>query len=300
MTDQVLFVDDESSVLDGYRRLLQRHFRIETAKGGNDGLTMIEQLGPFAVVVSDMRMPGMNGAEFLCHVRLRAPETVRMLLTGHADVSAAIEAVNKGNIFRYLTKPCSKEALVDAINLGIAQYHSTLTVNSLAERGRVATSGSWDPLDAPFDNTGNAAALPGPVQARVYLAGLGEGCDFHAVLFRFGSPAVVPPWNRNQISECLRVAAGFLQDSLSVDDRLYRWEEHTLMALLRRSCTPEKLRTEVELLTSMTRNYLSGIRKDALSASFSLEFEIRPASALTTSPALSAPQAATADLNAVP
>jgi ActR/RegA family two-component response regulator len=86
-----------------------------------------------------------------------------MLLTGYAEVNAAIAAVNKGNIFRYLTKPCSKEVLIDAINLGLAQYHATVTGNALAQRAEMATNRSWDPVESvPFDNVGNAAALPGP------------------------------------------------------------------------------------------------------------------------------------------
>lgn len=277
MTDQILFVDDESSVLDGYRRLLQRHFAVETARGGSEGLAMIERAGPFSVVVSDMRMPGMNGAEFLSHVRLRAPETVRMLLTGYADVNAAIDAVNKGNIFRFLTKPCSKEALIDAINLGLAQYHAAVTGNALAQRAQMAENGSWDPVEAvPFDNVGNAAGLPGPAQARARLASIGKSSDFHTVLFRFCSSTAAASPNQNEISEYLSLAAGYLQESLSVDDRLYRWEEHTLMALLRRSCPAEKVRSEAERLTAITRNYVSGIMKKAITCS--IESEILPAS----------------------
>jgi DNA-binding NtrC family response regulator len=95
-----LFVDDEIPILEGYRRILHREFDVCGANSGEDGLEVLRTTGPFAVVISDMRMPGMNGAEFLAKVRERAPDTARMLLTGYADLEAAIDAVNKGNIFR--------------------------------------------------------------------------------------------------------------------------------------------------------------------------------------------------------
>ena len=119
MGDKVLFVDDEPAVLDGYRRVLQRDFAIETAVGGETGLAAAREHGPFGVIISDMRMPGMSGSQFLGHVRQEFPDTVRMLLTGHADMDAAIEAVNEGQIFRFLTKPCDKDTLSKAITSGL-------------------------------------------------------------------------------------------------------------------------------------------------------------------------------------
>jgi DNA-binding NtrC family response regulator len=124
--DRILFVDDERNVLDGYRRLLHDEFEIETAQGGGQALAAIHRYGPYAIVISDVRMPGMNGAEFLTQVRQVAPNTVRMLLTGYRDIDQAIEAVNEGRIFRYLNKPCQKDELIAAINLGLAQYHANV------------------------------------------------------------------------------------------------------------------------------------------------------------------------------
>lgn len=69
MSDAILFVDDDVNVLEAYRRVLRRHFAIETAAGGAAGLALLEQKGPFAVVVSDLRMPGMDGVQFLTAVR---------------------------------------------------------------------------------------------------------------------------------------------------------------------------------------------------------------------------------------
>jgi len=112
---RVLLVDDEPAVLDGLRRQLRRDYAITMATGGAEALHLLEGELPFAVVVSDMRMPSMDGATLLAHMRERAPNTVRMLLTGQADIDAAISAINNGQIFRFLTKPCAPDILQGAL-----------------------------------------------------------------------------------------------------------------------------------------------------------------------------------------
>jgi response regulator RpfG family c-di-GMP phosphodiesterase len=133
MANKILFVDDEPSVLDGYKRLLHREFEVDTALGGEQGLALIREQGPYSVVISDMRMPGMNGAQFLAQVRQTAPDTTRMLLTGHTDMNAAIDAVNEGNIFRFLTKPCEKDVLGKAITTGLVQHRMLTAEKELLE-----------------------------------------------------------------------------------------------------------------------------------------------------------------------
>ncbi len=133
MADKILFVDDEPAVLDGYKRLLHREFTVDTAVGGEQGLSRIREDGPYSVVISDMRMPGMNGAQFLAQVRQTAPDTTRMLLTGYTDLNAAMDAVNEGNIFRFLTKPCEKETLGKAITTGLVQYRLVAAEKELLE-----------------------------------------------------------------------------------------------------------------------------------------------------------------------
>jgi|HubBroStandDraft_1064217.scaffolds.fasta_scaffold10250_2 response regulator RpfG family c-di-GMP phosphodiesterase len=134
--DRILFVDDEQNVLDGYKRLLHDQFRIEVVPGGGQALAAIHLFGPYAIVISDMHMPGMNGAEFLAQVRQLAPNTVRMLLTGFKDINLAIEAVNEGRIFRYLTKPCEKKDLVNAIELGLLQYHANVEARDAVKEAK--------------------------------------------------------------------------------------------------------------------------------------------------------------------
>jgi response regulator RpfG family c-di-GMP phosphodiesterase len=133
MADKTLFVDDEPAVLDGYKRMLHREFAVDSAVGGEQGLAAIHDHGPYAVVISDMRMPGMNGAQFLAQVRETAPDTVRMLLTGYTDLDAAMHAVNEGNIFRFLTKPCEKEVIAKAITTGLVQYRLVTAEKELLE-----------------------------------------------------------------------------------------------------------------------------------------------------------------------
>src|ERR1700690_3223227 len=108
MAEKILFVDDEGAVLEGYQRMLHNDFQIETAVGGAEALTKLESSGPFAVVVADMRMPHMSGAQLLAKVTIKFPGVMRIMLTGDSDVQTAVKAVNEGNIFRFLTKPCEK------------------------------------------------------------------------------------------------------------------------------------------------------------------------------------------------
>jgi len=133
---RVLFVDDDKNALEGYKRLLHGLFEVETALGGEPGLAAIHLFGPFEVVIADMQMPGTNGAEFLAQVRQLAPNSVRMILTGHNDLNRAIEAVNEGRIFRYLTKPCGKNDLVRAIELGVATYRASTEDKKLVKQAK--------------------------------------------------------------------------------------------------------------------------------------------------------------------
>lgn len=103
---RILLVDDEPNVLSALARQLHPLYQVSLTPSPEEGLLLLEREGPFAVVLSDMRMPKMDGATFLKHVRERSPDTIRLLLTGHADLESAIAAVNEGQVFRFLTKPC--------------------------------------------------------------------------------------------------------------------------------------------------------------------------------------------------
>lgn len=119
---KILFVDDEINVLDSMRRQLRKRYNIETALSGREALEKLKNEGPFAVVVSDMRMPEMDGIQLLKEIKELYPDTVRMMLTGNADQETATEAVNQGQIFRFLTKPCPVALLTTSLALGVRQY----------------------------------------------------------------------------------------------------------------------------------------------------------------------------------
>jgi response regulator RpfG family c-di-GMP phosphodiesterase len=123
---RLLCVDDEPNVLDGLSLHLRRRFDVLTATSGAAALDTLEKDRSVAVVISDMRMPGMDGAAFLAKARDRFPEVVRMLLTGQSDMQSAISAVNDGQIFRFLTKPCPPPQLLAAAEAA-SEQHRLLT-----------------------------------------------------------------------------------------------------------------------------------------------------------------------------
>lgn len=134
MNRNVLLVDDQPPVLEALRRQLSTRMHVETASSGLEGLALIESSGPFAVVVSDMSMPVMDGTTFLEQVRKATPDSVRMILTGQAELESTIAAVNLGRIFRFLTKPCKSEELLAAVESGIEQYELVVARRELLEK----------------------------------------------------------------------------------------------------------------------------------------------------------------------
>ena len=122
MKPKILFVDDEENILESFKLSLRKFFQVETALGPGEGLRRIVQDGPFPVVVSDLKMPRMDGIQFLSRVKELAPSTVRIMLTGHADLDAAIAAVNEGEIFRFLTKPCPADLTVRTLKEAVRLY----------------------------------------------------------------------------------------------------------------------------------------------------------------------------------
>ena len=131
MSGKVLFVDDEPNILEGVRRQLRKLVALDTATSAEEGMKAVLDNGPYAVVISDMRMPHMNGTRFLSQVREVSPDTVRMILSGQADIDSTIAAINDAQIFRFLTKPCSGENLVSAVEAGLQQFARNQTVRAL-------------------------------------------------------------------------------------------------------------------------------------------------------------------------
>jgi response regulator RpfG family c-di-GMP phosphodiesterase len=119
---QVLCVDDEPRVLAGLAALLRKEYDVHIATGGEQALQKLKEFSDLAVVVSDMRMPSMDGATFLHEVMQRCPDATRIVLTGEAGIEGAKLAVNKGQIFRFLTKPCPIDELKIAIDAAVVQH----------------------------------------------------------------------------------------------------------------------------------------------------------------------------------
>jgi response regulator RpfG family c-di-GMP phosphodiesterase len=132
---KILCVDDEQNVLDGLSLNLRRRFEVLTATSGAAALEILQQQGAaITVVVSDMRMPGMDGATFLSRARQALPDAVRILLTGQAELESAIAAVNEGRIFRFLTKPCPPAVLIPSLEAAVEQHRLITAEKVLLEQ----------------------------------------------------------------------------------------------------------------------------------------------------------------------
>jgi response regulator RpfG family c-di-GMP phosphodiesterase len=173
---KILCVDDEPQVLEGLRDSLRREFDVSVATSGAEGLELLrDDPTGFSIVISDMRMPNMGGADFLRAARVIAPDAVRMLLTGHADLQDAIRAVNGARLFRFLTKPCDRTELFGACAGALAQYRLQAAERELLEqtlRGAVDALAEVLALTNPaaFGRAGRVRALAGRLAHAIELA----------------------------------------------------------------------------------------------------------------------------------
>jgi len=120
----ILLVDDEPEILFSLRGLLRREFDLHTAQGGAEALEVLRRQ-PVHVIMSDQRMPGMTGVELLRRARAECPEAIRIIFTGYADIKAVVDAINEGQIYRYLTKPWDPDELVALLHQGCDHYQQT-------------------------------------------------------------------------------------------------------------------------------------------------------------------------------
>jgi CheY-like chemotaxis protein len=192
--DRILLVDDEQAILDGLCRQHRKHFDMVPACGSAAGIEALEQNGPFAVVVSDYQMPGMNGTQFLAKARHIEPNMARIMLTGEADMQAAIDAVNRGQIFRFLTKPCHPDILRGCIDAGVEQSRLKNAERDLLEqtvRGSVEVLADVLALSNPAA-FGKSIRIRGLVAQIVQSLDLEDGWQFEtaALLSQIGSVAV--------------------------------------------------------------------------------------------------------------
>lgn len=139
VTHSILFVDDDTTLLKSFKRTLGTPFKITTADSPEKGLHILQEQGQFSVVVSDMKMPGMSGIEMLTRAKEISPDTSRILLTGYADQQTAIDGVNKGNLFRFLTKPCDIETLTQVLHAAVREHQLIGAEKELLEQTLLGT-----------------------------------------------------------------------------------------------------------------------------------------------------------------
>lgn len=124
----ILFVDDEEDVLSSLiRQFRKADFKVHTAIDGEAALNILES-EPVNIIITDERMPGMNGIELLQKVKKKYPDTIRIVLSGYADSSSIIDAINKGEVYRFVSKPWSKEKLIEVIEQAFS-YYKTIQQN---------------------------------------------------------------------------------------------------------------------------------------------------------------------------
>jgi CheY-like chemotaxis protein len=132
---RVLCVDDEPNILEGLAVNLGRSYHVLTAQSAQRALDLLRDAGePIAIIISDMRMPVMDGAAFLSRARAIAPDAIRILLTGQSDIDSAIAAINDGQIFRFLTKPCLPSTLRTTLDAALKQYELVTAEKVLLEQ----------------------------------------------------------------------------------------------------------------------------------------------------------------------
>jgi YesN/AraC family two-component response regulator len=131
---RILCVDDEENVLHSLKRLLLgSNYEVLSATSGQDGLSILRSVSPIQVIISDYRMPGMNGVEFLSETLNLTPDTVRIVLSGYADVAAVVSAINRCRIFKFISKPWNDEELKHVISGAFEYYELKLQNRRLSE-----------------------------------------------------------------------------------------------------------------------------------------------------------------------
>ena len=279
--DRILFVDDEVAALRGYQRVLHGEFSVSTAVGGEEGLAALAATGPYAVVISDMRMPGMSGAEFLARASVKAPETVRMLLTGYADVKSAIEAVNRGSIFRFLTKPCEKADLVEAINGGLKKYHAAVSEKEMLRKAEMIgrSQSEWDATDIQ-ENDGfeGPTGLPGPSKARRQLDGhFGTDLRCFVMFFKLTLLRTIEErYGEEAAIDYLMSAGQYLMHILRPEDKLYHWSHDVLLAVLHRQVPAAALRKEFERQMSIPQQHVLDVEGKKIMLTISTAYDLLP------------------------
>ena len=180
---KLLVVDDESDNLDLLYRTFRRDFCVFKAKSGTEALALLEEQGEMAIIISDQRMPQMNGTEFLSHTVERFPDTIRMVLTGYTDVEDLVSAINSGKVFKYITKPWHPAKLKEVVAQASETYQVIKQRTRALSRALAQESLSNDIMTAVRGSLDYSSTLQTVVKA------LGQAFDTDlAILYPLDGP----------------------------------------------------------------------------------------------------------------
>lgn len=238
MADKILFVDDEPNVLQSIQRQLHKRFPLQVASGGAEALRVLKEEGPFAVIVSDMRMPIMTGIELLAQAKDLYPDMVRLMLTGNADQETAMEAVNTGQIFRFLTKPCPPPVFITSLALAVRQHRLITAEKELLQK---TLKGCISVLSELL-GVANPQAFSSGLRIRDYVVKIAEAMDL-AHLWQYEIAALM-----SQIG-CITLPGDILNKiyagQLLTEDETLMYEHHPLVG--------KSLLEKIPRLENMTR-----------------------------------------------
>lgn len=203
MEIKALFVDDEIEILSAFKRQLRGRFAIDTATSGLAGLELLTQTANYAVIVSDMHMPGMNGIEFLKQAHKKAPESVCLMLTGDRDQDLAVKAINEGHIFRFLNKPCSIDDLTSMLDACVNQHKLITAEKELLQH---TLSGSVKVLT-------DILSMTDPVS-------FGQGLGLRTLIRQLAAPLNIKnPWDIELAAMLLGIGAVVIPDTVLAKHR---------------------------------------------------------------------------------
>jgi CheY-like chemotaxis protein len=174
---RILIVDDEEAILETMTFTFEDLYEVSTTTDARHGLALFEEQGPFAVVITDQRMPNMTGVEFLAEVYARHPDTVRIILTGFADSEATIQAINAGHVYAYINKPWEPVELKQVVKRAVEHNRLALENRRLLEtlrEGNVFLAAVMDRLDSgaiALDAEGFVQAANRPARNYLQLTG---------------------------------------------------------------------------------------------------------------------------------
>ncbi|MFN3201273.1 MAG: response regulator [Bradymonadia bacterium] len=143
----ILCVDDEPQLLEGLRQVLRRHYTVTTTSQPEEAIALLDEHGPFAVVVADMRMPTMTGLQLLTHARECHPEVTRVLLTGQSDPEDLLRVIEEAGVFRILNKPCPPKVLLETLDEAVVQHNEAMATGHFEDEEALDISPLWDVLD---------------------------------------------------------------------------------------------------------------------------------------------------------